>query len=304
MIQPVNFRHLGMSICALVALVPLGLHAEIIEADAHYPEGPLWHGGRLYYAEMSRHRIVVREDGKAATLWRRPGCGPTSMAPVPGGFIVACHAERVLARIGARGGTVSILARDARGRPIGNPNDAVADGQGGVYFTSSGAFIAAAPATGLVYYLPPSGPPREVAGAIRYANGIVLSPDRRSLFVSAHIGRQVLRFEIGPHGRLSRRRVFVRLDNLTRAAKRADPLAGPDGLAFDKLGNLYIAEYGAGRILVVGPDRRLRKIIAVKNRFVTNVEFGPRGSLYVTAAASNRRWPYKGVVLRIDNPLR
>lgn len=292
------------AICLAVAAMPPGLQAEIVEPDAHYPEGPLWHGGRLYYAEMSRHRIVVRENGKSGTLWRRPGCGPTSIAPAPGGFVVACHFEQVLARLGTKGGTVSIIARDAKGRPIGNPNDAIADGKGGVYFTASGAFIASAPATGRVYYLPPSGPPREVAGKIRYANGVVLSPGRRYLLVAAHIGRQILRFKIGPRGRLSRRQVFVHLDRLAPAAKDAYRLAGPDGLAFDKPGNLYIAEYGAGRILVVGPDRRLRKIIALGNRFVTNVEFGPRGRLYVTAPASNRLWPYRGVVLRIDNPLR
>ncbi|MCZ6860937.1 MAG: SMP-30/gluconolactonase/LRE family protein, partial [Alphaproteobacteria bacterium] len=249
-------------------------------------------------------RIVARKDGKSSTFWQQPGCGPTSIAYAPGGFVVACHYSRVLVRISAEGKTQSIITKDARGRPIGNANDSIADAKGGVYFTSSGVFIASAPATGRVYYLPPSGLPRIVAGDIHYANGVVLSPDRRYLFVSAHIGRRILRFEIGPEGRLSRRKVFVSLDRLTHGAKGAHRLAGPDGLAFDKQGNLYIAEYGAGRILVVASDRRLHRIISIKNRFVTNLEFGPRGRLYVTAPASNRVWPYKGVVLRIDDPLR
>ncbi len=295
------------AVIALIAAMPLSPRAEsvTIEPSAHYPEGPLWHRGRLYYAEMTGERITVWDGRSMRRFWRRAGCGPTSIAPASGGFVVACHAERVLARVSAGGKTISIIAKDAHGRPIGNPNDSIADAKGGVYFTASGAFIASAPATGRVYYLPPLGPPREVAGNIGYANGIVLSPDRRTLYVSAHIGRQVLRFGIGPRGRLNRREVFVRLDRLAPAAKGADRLAGPDGLAFDKQGNLYIAEYGAGRILVVGPDRRLRKIIAVANRYVTNLEFGPRGkTLYVTAPASNEVWPYRGAVLRIDNPLR
>ena len=304
MIHSLNFRRLGMSICASIALVPLGLRAEIIEPDARYPEGPLWHRGRLYFAEMSGERIAVWDGRSVRRFWQRPGCGPTSIAYAPDGFIVACHAERVLARIGAGGRTISIIARDASGRPIGNPNDTIADGRGGVYFSTSGVFAVSAPATGRVYYLPPSGAPREVAGKIRYANGVVLSPDRRYLFVSAHLGRRVLRFEIGQKGRLGGRQVFVRLDRLAPAAKDADPLAGPDGLAFDRQGNLYIAEYGAGRILVVGPDRRLVKIITVRNRFVTNLVFGPRGkTLYVTAPASNEVWPYRGAILRIDDPL-
>ncbi|MHA1536746.1 MAG: SMP-30/gluconolactonase/LRE family protein [Alphaproteobacteria bacterium] len=290
------------AVCAWLALTPSGVRAEIIEANAHYPEGPLWHQGRLYYAEMSRDRIVVRRNGKAVTFWRRKGCGPTSIAPTPGGFVVSCHIGRLIARLGAGGKTISTIVRDTYGRPIDNPNDSIADGRGGVYFTSSGAFSASAPVTGRVYYLPPSGVPREVAGNIHYANGVVVSPDQRYLYVSAHISRRVYRFEIGANGRLGPRRVFVRL--APRAAS-ADRLAGPDGLAFDRHGNLYIAEYGAGRIHVVGPDRRWRKIITLGNRYVTNLEFATSGRyLYVTAPASNRLWPYRGVVLRIDNPLR
>ena len=289
---------------ALIAAAPHTARTETVTlvSEAYYPEGPLWHEGKLYYAEMTRDRIVVREGTNVRTFWRRKGCGPTSIAPIPGGFVVACHIERVLARIGTKGKTIGIVTKEARGRSIGNPNDSIADGNGGVYFTSSGLFIASAPATGRVFYLPPSGPPREVADNIHYGNGVVLSPNRRHLYVSAHIGRRVLRFEIGPKGRLSHRRVHVRLK--ARAA-HADRLAGPDGLAFDRHGNLFLAEYGAGRILVFAADRRLHRIITLKNRYVTNLEFGPRGkSLYVTAPASNSVWPYKGAVLRIDDPLR
>ncbi len=292
----------------LIVAMPLTPRAEeitVVESGAFYPEGALWYQNRLYYAEMTRERIVVRNGAKSTTFWRRAGCGPTSIAGVPGGFVVACHDERAVARVSAKGRTVSIIARDARGQPVGNPNDMIADSKGGVYFSSSGIFALSAPATGRVYYLPPAGPPRQVAGNIRYSNGVVLSPDRRMLYVSAHLGRRVLRFKIGPNGGLSRREVFVRLDALTRGAKGADPLAGPDGLVFDRRGNLYIAEYGAGRILVVAPDRSLRKIIPVGNRYVTNLDFGPRGNtLYVTAPASNTVWPYRGAVLRFDDPLR
>ncbi len=83
----------------------------VIEPGAFYPEGALWYRNRLYYAEMTRERIVVRNGAKSATFWRRAGCGPTSIAGLPGGFVVACHDERAVARVSAEGRTVSIIAR-------------------------------------------------------------------------------------------------------------------------------------------------------------------------------------------------
>lgn len=279
-----------------------------IVPDAHYPEGPLWHGGKLYYAEMTRHRIA-EWNGTVTTFWAQKGCGMTSIAPAPGGlFLVTCHLGRavVWVRDIGRGGRMAALhTTGADGEPIGNPNDSAADGRGGVYFSSSGTFAPAAAATGAVYHVVPGAAPKRVATKIHYANGVVVGPDGKHLYVSAHLARQVLRFAIGPGGSLGARETWLRLADVVSAAPGAGPLAGPDGLAFDGAGNLYIAEYGAGRVLVAGPDRRLKKTIAVPNRYVTSVELGPdKRTLYITAPADIARWPYEGAVYKLANPLR
>jgi len=276
-----------------------------IAPDAHYPEGPLWHDGTLYFAEMTRHRIAAW-DGKALrTFWAHKGCGMTSIAPAPGGlFLVACHIGRAVAWVRDSGRLASFHSTGAGGEPIGNPNDAAADRRGGVYFTSSGRFSAAAAATGAIYHVVPGGRPRRVAEKIHYANGVVVGPKGRYLYVSAHLSRTVLRYRIATDGSLTGREAWVRLDDMAAAVPGADVMAGPDGLAFGANGVLYIAEHGAGRILAVGPDKRLRKIISVPERFVTSVEFGPnQRTLYITAPGNNVSWPHKGTVYRIREPL-
>lgn len=299
-------ERLAVAILLLLSPVSAGRAGELVTIvpDAHYPEGPLWHGGKLYYAEMTRHRIA-EWNGTTRTFWAQRGCGMTSIAPAPGGlFLVTCHLGRAVVWVRGIGRMAALHTVGAGGEPIGNPNDSVADGRGGVYFSASGRFAPAAAATGAIYRIVPGGRPRRVASKIHYANGVVLGPDGKYLYVSAHLARQVLRFRIARDGSLKARETWLRLANVVKPAPGAGPLAGPDGLTFDAAGNLFIAEYGAGRVLVVGPDRRLQKIIALPNRFVTSVEFGPgKHTLYITARADNERWPYKGAVYKLAKPL-
>jgi len=277
-----------------------------IVPEAHYPEGPLWHDGKLYFAEMTRHRIAEWDGRTVRTFWAQKGCGMTSIAPAPGGlFLVTCHLGRAVVWVRDIGHMAALYTEGAGGEPVGNPNDSAADGRGGVYFSSSGKFAAGAAATGAVYHIVPGGAPRRVASKIHYANGVVVGPRGLYLYVSAHLARQVLRFRIARDGALSGREIWLRLADVVKREAGAGPLSGPDGLVFDGTGNLFIAEYGAGRVLVIGPDKRLKKIIAVPNRFVTSVEFGPgKRNLYITAPGDITRWPYKGAVYKLAEPLR
>lgn len=303
-------RRLARAVLTAIVLLAASVAAraaeiEVVDADAFYPEGPIVLDGRLYYAEMTADRVRVWDGTAIRTFWEQEGCGPTAIAPVARQrFLIACHIARRVALVSRDGKTVREIAIDARRKPIGNANDVIADGKGGAYFSSSGQFRPGAAATGAVYHYSARGRVRRVAEGIRYANGVVLTPDGKHLVVSAHLGRYLLRYPIGRGGRLGKPEVLASLESLLWGAPVAGPLAGPDGLAFDAKGNLFVAEYGAGRILVIGPDRRLAKVIAVPGRFVTNLAFADDGrTLYVTAPESNTDWPLKGKVLRIRRPL-
>lgn len=311
MLQKARVKHMtagaAMLMLALFSTYSASAGERItIVPDAYYPEGPLWHEGKLYFAEMTRHRIAEWDGRAVRTFWSQKGCGMTSIAPASGGLLlVTCHLGRAVVWVRGIGRMAALYTEGADGKPVGNPNDSAADGRGGVYFSSSGKFAAGAAATGAVYHIVPGGAPRRVASKIHYANGVVVGPRGRHLYVSAHLARQVLRFRIARDGALTDRETWLRLADVVKRDPAAGPLAGPDGLAFDGKGNLFIAEYGAGRVLVVGPDKRLKTIIAVPNRFVTSVEFGPgKRDLYITAPGNITRWPYKGAVYKLAEPLR
>ncbi|MDJ0949011.1 MAG: SMP-30/gluconolactonase/LRE family protein [Alphaproteobacteria bacterium] len=274
---------------------------EVINPRTFYPEGPLWRDGRLFYTEMTQDRVMVWDGRVNAVFWQLAGCGPTALAPAAGEtLLVLCHLGRKLALVSEDGQTVSMIERDADGWGVRYPNDAVADGRGGVYISSSGPFDPALPASGAIMYLAPSGELRQVAGGLHYANGVTISADGPALYVSEHLARRVTRFRIEADGELADREIFLDLNAVTPRAPGTDALAGPDGLEFGPGGALWIAEYGAGRVLAVDRDtRRLLVTLSFPERFTTNLTFEPgQRVLYVTATRSTRRRPYVGRLYR------
>jgi sugar lactone lactonase YvrE len=276
----------------------------VVNPGAAYPEGPSVVDGILYYAEMGSDR-VMRFDGTAnAPLWSRDGCGPTSVVPAGDGLVVLCHLEEVVARITRDGGLVGIIDRDRDGRSFADPNAATPDGQGGVYFSSSGVFGPGARATGAILHLAADGTLSRVAEGLHYANGVALSPDRRILYASEHLARRVLAFDVAADGGLANRRVFVALDDLEGGDPDRTWEVGPDGLAVDRAGNLIVAEYGAGRLLVVDPAGALLATVPVPLDHVTSSALNADESvLYITAPASLSAPGAAGAVYAIPYPV-
>ena len=290
----------------LVVAAPASAQERIvINSEAHYPEGPLWYGDRLLYAEMGADRVRAWDGRKNSQVWKRAGCGPTSIADGGAGtLIVLCHLQNALARIDLTGATRAIIDRDDKGARFPTPNASINDAKGGIYFSSSGTFSPLAPAEGSVLYLPAGeNVPRRIATGIHYANGVALARGGRTLFVSEHLERRVLAYPVEFDGSLGLRRVFVELDRVAPAGPH-DWEVGPDGLAVDRRGNLFIAEYGAGQVLVGDGKGALVATIPIPERYVTAPAFGPdEARVFVTAPANNTTPPFVGKVYSIANPV-
>ena len=160
---------------------------------------------------------------------------------------------------------VSILAPERRmlansfkdGKPLGRVNDVMADGKGGAFFTSGGA-----------YHVTAEGLVSTVADQDIRTNGILLSADGRTLYVTNNT--VVVAFDVQTDGATRNRRDFGTLDGDT----------GADGMAIDAAGRLYVT--GAAGVHVLSSDGKHLGVIPTPRRAITLAFSGPqKKTLYV-----------------------
>ena len=273
----------------------------VVNAASHYPEGPLWRGGKLFYVEYSTSRILVWNGRANHVLWQHKGCGASGLAPLPARrLLVTCYDSNQLAIVDARGRTVRLIGSDSWGHGFLGPNDLTRDHKGGVYVSASGVYDVKAPIQGMILHLAADGSLWPVARDIHYSNGLAVTPDGRRLLVSEMLAGRVLSFAVRQDGSLGARRVFARLQDLVAPTPGADAYNGPDGLKVAPDGRVFIAQNGSGRVLIVDRKARLLRVVDVPATYVTNVGFGPTPeTLYVTAATDPNNPPYPGVVLKV-----
>lgn len=272
--------------------------------DAFYPEGPIFAGETVLFAEMHADRIVAWDEEGTRTFYESRGCGPTAIAPYKDGYAVLCHLTDEVHLVSADGRLIARLDKDAGGRGFVNPNDASADDHGGVYFSASGVFSRAAKPEGAVLYLDADGIIHRLAEHIHYANGVYFDKARRLLYVSEHLNGMILTYpEIAP-GRLGRPAVFKNLAKEGISGRDGYPLTGPDGLETDAEGNLYAAVYGSGSLLIISPAGEILRRLDIAEPLITNVALSrDERSLVVTGSEFSRAKPFPGSVRIVANPL-
>jgi len=161
--------------------------------------------------------------------------------------------------------TRKVLAKTFDGEPLecvgGVINDISADSRGGVYIAISG---------GGLLYDSPAGDVAKYGQDVAGANGIILSPDERKLYVGN--GPVVVVFDVEKDGSLSNQREFAKLHTGR----------GADGSTVDSKGRLYVATGEA--VDVFSPDGDFLGSIA-----------GPKGLHGVAFGGKDKRTLY-GIV--------
>lgn len=272
-----------------------------IDPNAHYPEGPVWRDGQLYYVEYSAGNIKRWDGTQARIFWHRDGCGASGLIAFHEHWLIACYDANSIVEIDSTGKQVRVSRADNRGRSFTGPNDFAADGLGGIYFSASGVYDIKAPISGTVLHIAADGKViTEVANTLHYPNGLTVSRDGGHLLVAEMLAGRILSFPIGTDGKLGSRSVWARLRDLAPPTPSEDPYNGPDGLKLGPDGNYYIAQNGSGRVLVVGEDKKLVRTIDVSTPFVTNLAFGAAGTgtVFVTGVFDEWKAPYAGGVYR------
>lgn len=287
---------------ALAALITPGARIEKLAEGFTWAEGPVWvrGGGYLLFSDVPENRMhrwsaadgvsVFLEpsgyDGPDPSAFREPGCN--GLIPGPDGTILMCdHGNRAVARLDLASKQKTFLATHFEGRPFNSPNDLVLARDGSIWFTDPPYGLAGVNASPLkeqpvngVYRLHPDGRVELVVADMSFPNGILLSPDERTLYVAnSDPDHAVVRaFALGEDGTAAGYEVFADMTELYRQG-----MPGlPDGMAADKAGNLFVT--GPGGVHVFSPGgARLGRIDT--GRAVANCAFGEDGRTLFLASS-------------------
>jgi len=273
------------------------------------PEGPLYIDGNLYYVGWVSNTLS-KWDGKTATVLNHTdGCGHNGLALTKRKtFLLACTNDPgAILELDMTGKQLRRWDADSNGKKFkGGINDIVVTANGGAYATVFGPYADPPTPTSVIgkilYLAPGSQKWIEVATDLNYANGIGISPDQKTLYVSETVGNCMLKFTINNDGSLSHRSNFALL-NLLVPNKVESWWLGPDSMKVDSKGNIYVAQWFGGKILKLSPEGKLLHVFEIAaGDGTTNVAFGKdAGELYVTVVKDPKDPQAKGTIVKIKN---
>ena len=298
-------------ICFAIMLSAAATQADEIQIVSNVlgPEGPLYIDGSLYYVGWVSNTLS-KWDGKTTTVLNHTeGCGHNGLALTKQKtFLLACTNDPgAILELDMTGKQLRRWDADSNGRKFeGGINDIVVTANGGAYATVFGPYADPPIPTFVIgkilYFAPGSQKWLEVANDLNYANGVGVSPDQKTLYVSETVGNCILKFTINDDGSLGHRSNFALLNLLTRN-KNESWWIGPDSMKIDRKGNIYVAQWFGGKVLKISPDGKLLHVFEIAaGDGTTNVAFGKdEKELYVTVVKDPNDSKAKGSIVKIKN---
>jgi len=287
-------------------------HESIVAEDAvlkqvgsvAFLEGPAWHrDGSLYFTDIPNDRIMHLSATGEMSVWKKPSGWANGLVFDHQGRLIAAedHGRRISRY--EHDGAVTHLLDSFNGQPLNSPNDLAIDSRGRVYFTdpayrkretklqkdASGEIV-----DGVYRIDGPGQVERLIVNEVSMPNGLIVSPGDEFLYVTDNDirkngNRKLWRFALTEEGKLVANSKTLMFDWETEG--------GPDGLAIDTEGRIYVAagfkladdthtadKYKPG-IYVISSEGRLLEIIQLPDVKVSNVTFGGENldTLYITA---------------------
>jgi sugar lactone lactonase YvrE len=190
-------------------------------------ESPRWHDGRLWFANWGAREIVAADlRGNREIIAHSPAAAGYSIDRLPDGRLLVTGQD--LLRREPDGSLVThadLSALSGYGW-----NEIVVDGRANIYVNSINfRFGEEEFRPGIIALVTPDGSARQVADGIAFPNGMVVTPDNRTLIVAESFTGTLTAFDIAADGGLTNRRVWAELGGP----------GGGDGICLDAEGAIW-----------------------------------------------------------------
>jgi len=209
-----------------------------------FTESPRWHDGKLWFLDIHDKRIKTADlNGRLETSVELPFIPNAFGFRRDGSLLVGDAMKRQIHRWD---GTALRPLADLSGITTFCLSDGIVDAQDRMYVGDIGYNFfdpTQKPVdTCVIACVEPDGRARVVADGLHFPNGMVITPDGKTLIVGETMGHRLSAFDVQADGSLANRRVYAQLpDDVS-----------PDGIALDAEGAVWLAnpegKYGVLRV--------------------------------------------------------
>lgn len=239
-------------------------------------EGPAFDKkGNLYVVNFQNDGTIgrVKRDGTASLFVTLPeGSIANSIEFDSKGFMyLADFKARNILRVNMKTKAVTRYARDER---FNGPNDIIINRSDQIFVTDPNWKAR----TGQLWRIDPGGKAVLLASGMGTTNGIALSPDEKTLYVSETIEPRIWAFDVDDDGNISNKRLFAEFPDFWL-----------DGMAFDQKGNLFVTRYNKGVIAMLSPQGELLREVPLKGKKCSNLVFGGKKNRTVYVTLQDRK---------------
>ena len=240
-----------------------------------FTEGPaVAPDGKIYFTDQPNNQIHVWDENEGVSLWLEGTGRSNGMYFNSKGQLVTCADEKNQLAYFDKNKKLVVIHEGYKGNHLNAPNDLWIDPAGGIYFSDPYYHRPWWPEghkeiqdTRGVYYVKPGGGIISVIDDFETPNGLIGTPDGKTLYVADIQAKKTWKYDIQPDGTLSNKTFFAP--------------NGSDGMTIDNKGNVYLT---SGKVWVYNPKGELIKEIEFPER-PANICFGgkDRKTLFVTA---------------------
>ena len=266
----------------------------VLRNGLFFGEGPRWHEGRLWYSDFYDHAVhAIDLDGNDERMLEVES-QPSGLGWLPNGdLLVTSMLDRKLMRWD---GVSLTVHADLGNHFTWHANDLLVDATGGAYIGNFGfdldVFLEENGVEGIfadpdslatvMCRVDPNGEVTVAANEMIFPNGMVITPDGKTMIVAETLALRLTAFDIAADGTLSNRRVWADLSS---------ELAAPDGICLDAEGAVWIATALTPRLLRVGEGGVILDEIATTMNTYACMLGGPEGKhlFAMTAPSSDAR---------------
>ncbi len=258
-------------------IVAPGAQLEKLADGFEFTEGPAADAqGNVYFTDQPNDRILRWGTDSKLTTFLQPAGRSNGLCFDAQGNLWACADEKnELWRIDPATGKHTVVLKDHQGKLFNGPNDVWIRPDGGVYFTDpfyQRPYWKRGPKEqdqeAVFFFAPDSQKLVRVAADLKQPNGLIGTPDGKTLYVADIGDNKTYAYDIQPDGTLAGKRLLCEL--------------GSDGMTLDDQGNVYLT--GKGVTVFDKSGKRIEQI-NLPEGWTANVCFGgaDRQTLFITA---------------------